>query len=202
MASELTTDKRMKLQKADLEYIDPAESYIDGGDHKNTMPWLHSYLHDGRLFYVTNTDSALTAGASIDIVVEAGATKNPHLTYAGILEGDYDVMVYRSPTFSANGTVMTIQNENEEVFALSAGSGVSATAVIRLNPTVVSPGTLIDGSLLNQVYFGALADRGEEKILKRSTDYLYRLTNQAGQNKRTTQRLTWYEHDPVGNGVT
>lgn len=190
--------------RSDGVHVYPADAYRNGGEHLNNLPWDHGYIHEGERFFSSYRDLSVTNGATVDLVAEVGANLNPHLEVTVAVGGDFTVDLYRGVTAAANGTLLAARNRNQEVELVA---GVTPEVAIRIDPTISDLGTLLDdGGLLlggsGGKAAGGVSSNREELIWPRATKHLYRFTNVSGQTRVFAVRADWYEHEPVGTGVT
>lgn len=156
------------------------------------IPYEHHEVHNGLLFYVTDTAS-LDDGNSRELLFETpNTTKWMHFTFK--TTGSFETTVYLyEDTTKTTGTAMTEWNHNRN-------SSTTATMVV-----THTPGSSGDGSLIYTAYFGADAGpaatggiRGDtrpeqEIVLKQNAKYLLRVTSGTDSNAITTV-AAWYEH--------
>lgn len=153
----------------------------------------HQKVHDGDSYSAHIEFTAVGAGASVDILIEAG-TDRMHFDYLLNAENDCRLLIYEAPT-ATPGTAVTVYNSNR-------ASSNTTSATITHTPTGVTPGTtiihtsilytaLLSGgiSLLN----GAGGPRSPELILNANTDYLMRITNNSGGAIDFFVELGYYE---------
>lgn len=193
------TPTRINDQEGQPVY--PGNAYVDGGEHVNEMPWDHAYLHYGSRFFVSNRVSVANT-ATADIVVEVGASLNPHMKTKVAAGGDFHIDIYENTDADADGTLYVSQNHNREVQLIDS---VSPTVSLRLDPTVNAAGDVFDRLCLfggtGPLAVGTSGEGRDEFILTRSVKYLYRFTNVSGQTQDLCFEFDWYEHEPVGKNV-
>lgn len=166
-------------------YIDP----ISGGSY--SIPIAHAKIHEGKLFNFNYTASVNNA-ANADLLLRVGA-KPLHLSFSAEMVGQYTLTIYEAPTTSANGTAITIVNNNR----LSANLPLSA---VGYTPTVSVVGTSIWSKLgaggtttptRTQVQTGVRQD--EELILLPNTNYLIRMNNSSTATQTVSLNFDFYE---------
>ena len=144
-----------------------------------TIGVLGSALLEGDLFSVTVVDSIVEDGTSLDVLLITGSTK------VAMIAGDTDLAFFEDTTISDDGSSESVVNMNRN------SAKLSNTFVFQA-PTVTGVGT----ELFNVSFPG-----GEKKdstsgsggthlgwILKPSSNYLIRITNQSG-NAQTISAL-------------
>lgn len=105
------------------------------------------------------------------------------------------VQLYEAPTLTP-GSVQVVQNRRR------LGTPPTASSVVRINPTGVSGGTLLDqdyigggvgiGGILSS---GGNASNDNEWVLAQNTLYLLKLTNNGSSSADVNMKLFWYEED-------
>lgn len=154
---------------------------------------LHARIHEGVAFTASALSASLADEDNLDmlLVTPPHGEGGVHLRVSAGLTGDGELRIYEGTSVSANGTELDVTNRNRRS---SNVSGVSAFQ----DPTVDTLGTLIVGpSLLpggrNFRATAASASTLGEHILKASTNYLIRLTSEAGQARRAGVEVLFYE---------
>ena len=178
--------------------VDLSAVFVDEGDHANTIPWQHVYLHRARRYLVNNYNAALGDGDTIDIAIISGAVWAAHIIWEAAAVGDMLIQVFRGASITG-GTAMDIINRNQE------GTVRPSTFQAKLNPTVESGGDGIDLTTGGILLPGGSAGRAvggagegrEEFIQCVNETWLYRITNISGQARKTNLRLDFYEHEPI-----
>lgn len=161
-----------------------------------TIDSEHRLIHDGMYFSFNASFSALAASGTFDLVFEVPAGTFPHLrswNYS-LSDGPCRLDLWEGVTASEDGTVITPTNNNRN-------SSNTAGTVVRQDPTISANGE----SLLEDVYVPdpgggfftspgtAAADLSEEWVLRPSTKYALRLTNNAGGPLTGSVYVVFYE---------
>ena len=144
----------------------------------------HRLIHDGMYFSTNYGFTSLANGANLDILIAVPANSFPHLrAWAYSLEdGPCNFTLYEGTTTSDDGTALTSTNNNRN-------STNAPNAVWTHTPTISGVGTAIlenhyvpdpGGGFLSGSPGTNFSDVSEEWILKPSTKYLLRLTNNSG----------------------
>ncbi len=150
------------------------------------------------MFHADYKFSAVGAAASADVLMITG-TLHPHLfdVRVSVGRGDCDFFIYEDTTVSSNGSAITEVNVHRP-------TGGSSLTDLYYTPTVTGVGTKI-----HEVWFpptaagtgatstGTTAHAGEEWILKPSSNYLFRVTNNSGGTIDIYIEILYYEY-PVG----
>lgn len=185
------------ITDSNLPNIDVSRVFVDKGEHINMLPWEHVYLHNKLRYIINRYDAALANNGTIDIVITTGADYAAHIIWEARVAGDVLLQVFRDPTGVADGSALGVVNRSQE--APIRASTVSAL----LNPTIVGDGTeLGPGGIYlpggtGGVAGGETGTGRDEFIIPVSTSFLYRLTNQSGQARKTNLSFDFYEHEPV-----
>ena len=137
----------------------------------------HSRIHSGKAFLL-NGQYTLANATTAYVLLDNPAASYPHLRQWGITTtaAPVDVFLYEGATVTANGTTKTGLN-------LNRNSATTPTLATYTGPTVT-----VDGTLLEYVVApGAKQSGGEgldpvptEWILKPSTKYVFKITNNSG----------------------
>lgn len=152
---------------------------------------VHARIHEGVAYTVSALAASLSDAGDLDVLFRTPAAGAVHMRVSAAIAGDGELRIYESPTTSADGTELDVVNRNR------LSSNVAGSAAFE-GPTVSDPGTLIGGPTLLPGGTGGRAGAATaspigEHILKFSTDYLLRLTNQAGQAHRAGLEALFYE---------
>lgn len=135
------------------------------------------YIHSGDYFSTGYPNSSVANGSSIDLMLQT-STKDVHITIQISSGGDSTFFVYENTDFSAEGTTITPSNHNRT-------SDKVPSLVSTYGPTLNSTGTLIWQQYIvggtGGMSPGGHSNGGSEvAVLAPNTNYLFRLTNQAG----------------------
>ena len=155
-----------------------------------TIDYEHSQVHAGDA-YLVNGKHTIANGATSYFLLKNPAATYPHLRLISITAsaGPMDVYFFESPTTSADGSGMSEINYNRNSLntaSLAAYSG----------PTVSVDGTQLEYLLITGTKHeaGAGNDGAQtEFILKPSTNYLIKVTNNSGASVDYALKLFWYE---------
>jgi hypothetical protein len=152
---------------------------------------IHHEVHEGEMFYAEHVNTNVANAVSLDILITTGA-KYDHIVFNLGVGGQTLVYLYEGPNASG-GTSVPIYNMNRP----SANAPLS---IVTHTPSVVATGSvaLVNGRLLAggtspQTRVGAGVRAGTEFILKPSTKYLIRATNNSGAGIAINIALEFYE---------
>ena len=144
----------------------------------------HSRIHKGEAYSAAGKATGLNNGDSFDILLKNPVGNFPHFR---VFEFDSDkspgdILLYESPTTSADGDAVVINN-------LNRNSSNTPDLEVFTTPTVDAVGTQIEFHLVTgtKASGGSSQSATTEWILKVNTDYLIRFT--AGANSTT---VGWY----------
>jgi len=169
---------------------------FDGYTHAvTTITSDHRQVHDGMVFHITNRVASLANAGEHDILVDVPAFTYPHIRAAifSLSDSPCDIEAYEGTTTSADGSALTALNRNRN-------STKTSSTTFYTGPTITGAGTQIHdryvpdagGQGSNQI--GVITPTfGEEWILKPSTKYLLRLTNNSGGAITLSYEIIWYE---------
>lgn len=150
----------------------------------------HHMIHEGKGFIASNyfADVADATNALLRILV--GANKELHATLSVAVQGNGDLKISEGTTYTNNGTAVTIYDKNRT-------TGNASDALCYHTPTIDAFGPTIFRSHVpggtKQRALGSVRTNGEEWILKKSTDYLFRFTNRGGDDMDISIELEFYE---------
>lgn len=159
-----------------------------------TIPYNTEQTHQGRFFFANFYDAAVEAGTNIDLLMVTGATYSPHVAVMCDMGAESTISIYEAVTASSNGTELSALNANRV-------SANAATASVFHTPTVTDTGTTlllnhyISGGGGGNATGGSSTDfaRITELVLKLSTKYLFRVTNQSNGAVKGSAQLGWFE---------
>ena len=155
-----------------------------------TIDYEHSRIHYGEGFLV-NGKHTVANGATSYFLLKNPAANYPHLRVIGLTTtaGPMDIYLFESPTTSADGSTVSRINYNRN-------SATVPSLEVFSGPTVSVDGTQLEYLLVT----GTKHDAGSgmdgaqtEFILKASTNYLIKVTNNSGTSANYALKLFWYE---------
>lgn len=160
-----------------------------------TIDSTHKHTHKGESYHTSKYFAAVASAATVDILIKVGSGKALHANFKSAGGGDFTTQIFETPTISADGTSINIRDMNRTTASTSNATAfhtptISATGTA-LTDTEFTPGgsgIATPGGVQSGVF-----GRGGEWILKKSTNYLIRLTNQALTAQNMSISASWYE---------
>lgn len=152
-----------------------------------SIAWEHHRVHLGKMWRASKRFEAVADDASADIVIVVGLVPL-HAIFNFSAGGDANQFLYEGPTHNSASAV-NVRNASRPVGDSGAPSAFSPTVTVvgdELHTTLVPGGSA-------GVAQGSAGKRENEWILSPSTDYLFRLTNKAGQAKDMSWDIDFYE---------
>lgn len=153
------------------------------------IDYEHARVHSGKAFLV-NGKHSINNAATDYYLLKVPAASYPHLRQVKITGtgGPMDIYLFESPTTSADGTGMTEINYNRN-------SANAPTMTVFADPTVSADGTELEYLLVTGTKHDTGLSEGEqiEFVLKPSTNYLVKVTNNSGSTVSYALKLFWYE---------
>jgi len=184
LTGKLVTD-RTKVQ----------EILVDEGGFLIAVTTEHSKVHQGKLFSAGYYNAAVANAAVINVLVQIPANVSIHTYFKIISGGDAFFEAFEGATFSNQGTGAGTLNNNRT-------STNTPDTVVTHTPTITDDGSIIweeyipggTGAGAGQVTPGAVQSvASEQSILAPSTNYIFRLTNNAGSTQPLQIQLAFYE---------
>lgn len=174
------------------------KSFMDPYAHAVTViDEEHRLVHDGMVFDCDHYSASIANGASLDVHLKVPAGCYPHLRALGFAVSDGPCMFYfyEAPTLSADGTELTPRNHNRnstntpqmQVFHTPTVTGVGTLLHQRFVPDMGGVGANLVGVV------GSTAGSAQEFVLKPSTSYIIRMTNNSGAAIAAAGECLWYE---------
>ena len=156
----------------------------------------HLMTHNGLMFHSSRKISGVLNAEVSEFLLAVPALTWPHIhrLRMNVGSGDIDVVQYEGTTTSADGTAVDLRNTNR-------ASTKTPGTVVTHTPTVSAVGTEIHRMWLPPTAAGvgqsltgiSDAEAGEEWVLKPSTKYLTRITNNSGSTIDIWIELMLYE---------
>lgn len=160
--------------------------------HLAAIETTHTQLHQGTVYCVDHIEAGLADAATVEVLIRVPAEGLFHTRFSGACGGDATLYLFEGPTVTSAGTGMTAVNRHR------ISTNISTLSLFH------TPSTSSDGVLLGRAFVpggtvgnsvGGSGDIPEEWVLNNDTDYLFRVTNNAGNAKTTQGIMTWYEVD-------
>lgn len=157
-----------------------------------TVPYNTEATHAGKMFFATFYNSAVGAGANLDMLLVTSTI--PCHFGVDVNAGAGGVLsIYEAATYSAAGAAVTIFNANRQ-------STLTSTQTITSGPTVTGTGTTllqdyVPGGTTGNAVGGTSANiaRITEFIGKASTAYLFRFNNLAAGVQPVSMTIGFFE---------
>lgn len=156
----------------------------------------HKLIHDGFVYKAWHKFTAVADAGNADMLLSVPADIFPHLHDVRVVvgAGDCDVRVYEGTTTSSDGTAVTPRSLNRN------GTVDTPDLDVFHTPTVTGVGTEIRNAWVpptatgvGQSNSGAVEDPDYEIVLKPSTKYLLRVTNNSGGAIDIHTQIYFYE---------
>ena len=141
------------------------------------MDAVHANTHAGIVFEAQHEGAAVTAGASIEMLIQLNARYPVHCKPFSKSEGPSELFLFEQPTFSAAGTAVTSYNRNRRAFAGAANTVVTHTPTTSNDGTQLTSSPVYSPSGPGQTSAGGDTGGFSEWILREGYSYLLRLTN-------------------------
>jgi hypothetical protein len=158
---------------------------------------VHRETHEGEGFGVCHIFVDVGSDDHADILIQTGASKELHFTFATTAEGKAYAYLYED-TEATSGAGLTPHNKLRASSETSdaAFSHTPGFASVPVLGTLLPCGLIPGGIGGNSV--GATGGSGRQEIvLKINTNYLVRVTNKAGSAKDISITCSWYEEPPL-----
>lgn len=164
----------------------------------STISSIHRRIHLGDKYIASHDFGSVSRDDNADVLLQNPSGSIPHLTkkFFNTEIEQAKIYFYEDPTFSDSGEGLETGVQN---LKRTEGAGNVQPTV---NPTIDDEGTLLDiQSIAGTKVSGP--SRGVdhiEWILKPSTDYLIRFTNESDSSTDICViNLSWYEEEPISS---
>lgn len=156
---------------------------------------VHENIHKGFVYHASNKFTTVANGASAELLLVVPALTFPHFHRfkCNTGAGNIDVYFFEGTTVSANGTQLTAGNINRN-------SSNTPDMDVYHTPTITGDGTQVahhwsppTGAGIGNTIGVTDITNGEEWLLKPSTNYLIRITNNSGGSIDIWTEFLWYE---------
>lgn len=175
------------------------DSYNTLNKAQTVIDAVHQMGHSGFTHHASGKVTGMVDTGTHEYLIVVPADIYPHLNRVNfsVGAGDIDIESYEGATASDNGVALTSFNTNRN-------SGNTPGMVVYTGPTLTDDGTNIHVAWVPPTVSGvgqsnpdgvADVDAGEEWILKPSTNYMIRLTNNSGETIAFRYEYHWYEID-------
>lgn len=155
---------------------------------------FHAAIHAGIAYtaaYVVPDAGPLIANdVTLNILIRTNATHEPHMQFHRDMTGDADVELFKAPTNNLLGTPFLAENMKD------GGASANTLFYLQTPASITDPGTLWfpeyqAGGTGGQA--SGVEGRFREREMALSKDYLYRITNRSGQDRRIGLFALFYE---------
>lgn len=176
---------------------------LDADGYENVLAVIteeHHLIHEGVMFETCVNDTALGAASTKNIFFTTpNSAKRLHAFWLASASDSAQLEILRGPTVTGGtGSALTIFNLDENSANTSDvfdNTGVPVQGQASEDVTIT-----VDGTQIKHAVFAAKNDQGEsrglrERILLPNTDYVFRLTSNAANN-RVQLDVVWYEKVP------
>lgn len=171
------------------------EILVDQGGLIITVTTEHSKVHQGEFFSSGYYNATVANTTAINVLVQVPTDISIHTYFKVLSGGDSLFEAFEGVTFSAQGTDTGTLNNNRT-------STNTPDTIVTHTPTITDTVSLIwqefipggSGAGSGQVTPGAVQNvASEQSILAPNTNYLFRLTNNAGSTQPLQIQLAFYE---------
>ena len=156
----------------------------------------HRLNHDGMMFHASGKVEGMVDANVDEFLLVTSAYNFPHIQRMAFTfgRGDIDIAVYEDTVTAAHGVAIDVENTNRN-------SSNTNQLLAYSGPTLTDDGNLIHTQWVAPTSTGVgqsptgitTNSNGEEWILKPSTKYLIRLTNNSGGAIALAGEALWYE---------
>ena len=196
------SDKTQDVNIWNDEYTKKVSVITDGSIERlavDSSGNTSSAVQAGNAFFLTSGNPLTVAsGTNYDVMIVTGTTKEIHLKDISVnvlknaAAGNTQFQLFEGITVSANGTALTVFNNNRR-------SSMAADFVSYHSPTVTGTGTQLLGYLTHndwETYIAPSYTNTWEIILKTNAKYLLRFYNNTNQSNTFTY-LYWLFQDAI-----
>ena len=160
--------------------------------------WAHSFIHKGYSYKVDVNDAALGAAADISIYFKMpNITARIHCIYQGYASDAATFEILEASTVTANtGAALVIYNRDRNSTNKSVVFNNATVPLVNSamkDVTITADGTQIHHELFSDKKLAGMTRDENEFILKKNTNYVYRITSRAAGAQAVQLTLNWYE---------
>jgi len=145
----------------------------------NSNQWIASYRW-----------AAVASAADVFFHIKVGATKNPHGVVRISTGAAITYYVYENPTLTNDGTALDNVNQNRQI-VIAPGTACYIDPTITANGFQLEIGTF--GTAGKFTATGEQVENGGYFLLKKSEDYLVRVTNDDEAAQDISMAYMWHE---------
>jgi hypothetical protein len=164
---------------------------LDAATHTiQVIDYEHHEIHAGSHFFYTDKNTLADTGTVVYLITTPDTTKWAHIIMSITGSAITTVDIYEGAIRTGTTLQTTFNSDRNSLTA-------ATTTIHKAVSGGTTDGSLIwtrmSGSATQQSRSGLEVGRGAEKILKRNTQYLIRITSGTASNLTNIQ-LDWYEH--------
>jgi hypothetical protein len=156
-----------------------------------TLDRVHRAIHSGDFFTGGHVFENVPDGASRFILFRADASSEIHCAFSSVTKGDAISYVYEGAETSNDGTPLAMSAHNRRNIK-SQESAVFHTPTITDTGLQLNGAQLISGGRGNQAVGSSAELFNNEIILKSNVNYLFEVTNRAGNNSALGLYVSYY----------
>jgi len=165
--------------------------YLDNVHNaSSSLDVVHAQIHKGNVYTAGYLFTAVASAATATFLSSVHAATYRHRIISVAALGNSLVQFYEGTTTSSDGTALTIFNRNRNS-ANTSGTTLFYTPSVTADGTELPPDYIFGGS--KSKAGGGEGGFDSEYVLKPSTKYLVRITNQSGAAENIIISPTWYE---------
>lgn len=159
---------------------------------KDVIQIAHERVHQGVFYSTFGLSAGIANGANFDFLLQVGSNKFKHSVFSFSAGGDATVSLYSGVSFSAVGTTVIPINHNR--ISSNLADGISSVGpTIATTPTLLAQAFFPGGTKNQATGSGGAIGFDSEWILNKSTNYLLRVTNNAGSAQTISVVHSFYE---------
>jgi len=165
--------------------------YLDNiHNASSSIDVIHAQIHKGNVYTAGHLFVSVASAAIATFLISVPAATYPHMIISVAALGNSLVQFYEGTTTSSDGTAVTIFNRNRNS-ANTSGTTLFYTPSVTADGTELAPDYIFGGS--KSKAGGGEGGFDSEYVLKPSTKYLVKITNQSGAVENIIISPTWYE---------
>lgn len=150
----------------------------------------HSAVHEGLSFNYSASASGIATNAVVRFLGRTGdITSHLWSFFVSVDQAPMIVEFFEAPTVTADGTAQTALNRNRQ-------STATPLMQVFANPTVSADGTkLFESRIFGDQKTVTSETLEGEWLLKKNTDYMFKITNLSNQTANLNAGFNWLEQD-------
>jgi len=151
-----------------------------------TIDHFDQSIHDGEAHVVSLISGDIAQAAVFYLLIKCHADYSLHSIISFDSEGEWHREIFETPTITEDGAALTARNRNR-----AAADGVNT--LFYSGPTIAADGTLLAQRVMGSGKDEAGNGTTAEWIFKKGTNYLLKMTNDAGANKHASMMVMFTE---------